>query len=342
MAAWGDEMTASRVLVEHFDSQVLKGNRLGDPTNRRVAVYLPPDYEGGSGRFPVVFLLAGFSGRGTMMMNESAWDENIQARLDRLIGTRSIMPMIAVLPDCFTRFGGSQYINSVGTGRYQDHIVQELVPWVDKEFRTIPDRNFRAIAGKSSGGYGSIILGMLHPETFGSVASHSGDMYFELCYGPDLIRFVRTISKFGGLDKFLQGFRDIRPKDGDFYAVLETIAMASCYSPDPDSGYGFDLPLDEYTAEWKKDVWARWKEWDPIELIDSHIEALRSLSLLYLDCGTRDEYNLQFGARTFCSRLQKRGIAYRYEEFEDGHRDVQYRYDTSLAAISRVWGNLAS
>jgi S-formylglutathione hydrolase FrmB len=115
--------------------------------------------------------------------------------------------------------------------------------------------------------------------------------------------------------------------------------MASCYSPNPESPTGFDLPLDDYTGERKTEVWARWKKWDPIELIDSHAQALRSLRLLYLDCGKRDEFNLQFGARTFCARLQRSGIPYRYEEFDDGHMNVQYRYDVSLKAISQVWGN---
>ena len=332
-------MTTSQVLVEAFESTVLQGNFLGDSTTRRVAVYLPPDYDQGTQRYPVVFLLAGYTGRGTMLMNESAWDENIQSRLDRLIRTNSIAHMIAVMPDCFTRYGGSQYINSIGTGRYQDHIVEELVPWVDRTFRTIPDRNKRAVAGKSSGGYGSLMLGMRHPETFGSIACHSGDMYFELCYGPEMISYLRAIRKFASLDKFLQGFREIRPRDANFRTVLETVAMASCYSPNLKTPNGFDLPLDEYSGEWRNEVWARWKEWDPIELIDSHADALKSLRLLYLDCGERDEFNLQFGARTFCARLERRGIRYHYEEFDDGHMDVQYRYDVSLKAISQVWGS---
>jgi S-formylglutathione hydrolase FrmB len=331
-------MANGQVLIEQFDSKVLEGNYLGDPATRRVALYLPPGYDYGNARYPVVFLLAGYTGRGTMMMNESAWDENIQSRLDRLITSQNIVPMIVVMPDCFTRYGGSQYINSVGTGRYQDHVVEELVPWADRAFRTIPDRGYRAVIGKSSGGYGSLMLGMLHHETFGCVACHSGDMYFELCYGSDMPRYLKAVGKFGSLPKFLKGFRDIHPRDGDFFAVLETAAMASCYSPNPESQTGFDLPLDDYTGEWKKEVWARWKRWDPIELIDSHAEALRSLRLLYLDCGTRDEFNLQFGARTFCARLDRLGIPYLYEEFDDGHRDVQYRYDVSLKAISQVWG----
>ncbi len=330
-------MSDSRVVIERYESEALKGNYLGDPSSRRVAVYLPPGYDDGEERYPVVFLLVGFTGRGTMLMNESAWDESINQRLDRLITGERIAPMIVVMPDCFTRYGGSQYINSTGTGRYEDHIVEELVPWADRRFRTIADREFRAAVGKSSGGFGSLMLGMRHPDKFGLVACHSGDMYFELCYGPDLIKSLRAVKKFGGLHEFLQEFRSIRPRDGDFHALLETAAMASCYSPNPETPYGFDLPFDEFTGEWKKEVWARWKEWDPIELIDAHVGALRSLRLLYLDCGARDEFNLQFGARTFSARLERRGIPHHYEEFDDGHMDIPYRYDVSLHAISEAW-----
>ncbi len=330
-------MSESQVLIENFTSQVLAGNYLNDPTTRRVAVYLPPGYDEGAARYPVVFLLTGFTGRGTMLLNESAWDENIQQRLDRLIQANTIVPMIVVMPDGFTRYGGSQYINSAGTGRYEDHIVEELVPWADRSFRTLPGRDSHAVMGKSSGGYGSLMLGMRHPETFGLVACHSGDMYFELCYGPDLLKCLHSVGKYGGVEKFLREFRDLHPKEGDFFSILNALAMASCYAPNLDSPYGFDLPYDEYTGEWKKDIWVRWKQWDPIELVECYADALRSLRCLYLDCGTRDEFNLQYGARTFCARLERKGIPYHYEEFDDGHRDISYRYDVSLRMLSDVW-----
>ena len=136
---------------------------------------------------------------------------------------------------------------------------------------------------------------------------------------------------------FLDDLPAIHPKDHDFHGVLNTAAMASCYAPNPQAPCGFDLPFDEQTGEWRPDVWARWKEWDPIDLVGRYRDALAGLRLLYLDCGTRDEFNLQFGARTFCARLDRKGIRYRYEEFDDGHMNIPYRYDVSLAAMSDVW-----
>jgi enterochelin esterase family protein len=335
-------MSPSQVLIHPFESRILENNFLRDPHVRRTGIYLPPDYDATARgdvpkRYPVVYLLAGFTGRGTMMLNESAWEENIQQRLDRLITTDVIEPLIAVLPDAFTRYGGSQYINSAGTGRYMDYLVEELVPWVDAHFRTIAARERRAVAGKSSGGFGALTLAMHHPEIFGAVACHSGDMHFDLCYRPDFPPFLRSIEKFGGVQKFIETFRALHPKKGDFHSILSTVGYASCYSPNTDSPWGFDLPFDAQTGEWHDDVWARWKAWDPIEVIPQYERALRSMQVLYLDCGTRDEFNLQFGARTFCARLQRAGIPYRHEEFDDGHFEIQYRYDVSLKAFSDAW-----
>jgi S-formylglutathione hydrolase FrmB len=331
-------MSESRVVIETFESELLKGNFLGDPFARRVAVYLPREYDVDLRRYPVVFMLVGFTGRGTMLLNEAAWEENIQERLDRLIAQRAIPPLIMVMPDCFTRYGGSQYINSAGTGRYEDYVVQELAPWTDARFRTRAERDWRAVMGKSSGGFGALTLAMRHPDLFGAVMCHSGDMYFEFCYGPDAISYLRAIGKFGGLEKFLAAFPNIRPRGSDFRNVLNVVAMASCYSPNTESPYGFDLPFDEHTGEWNKDVWARWKVWDPIARVNEYADALRSMRLLYVECGSRDEFNLQFGARTFCARLARAGVPYQYEEFEDGHLNAQYRYDASLSALGKIWG----
>ncbi len=129
----------------------------------------------------------------------------------------------------------------------------------------------------------------------------------------------------------------MHPKGNDTHGILNTLAMASCYAPNPQSPIGFDLPFDAHTGEWKPDVWARWKAWDPIALVDTYADALRQLRLVYLDCGTRDEFNLQFGARTFCARLDRKGIPYHYEEFDDGHMNIPYRYDVSLKAMSDIW-----
>ncbi|MDR3479382.1 MAG: alpha/beta hydrolase-fold protein [Burkholderiaceae bacterium] len=331
-------MQHGRVVIETIDSLVLQGNAMGDPALRQMPIYLPPGYEGSTKRFPSAYVLSGFTGRGLMQLNDAWGDETLPQRLDRLICSGRMQPMIVAMPDCLTRVGGSQYINSTATGRYEDYLVQEVVPFIDTHFRTKAERDYRAVLGKSSGGYGAVIQAMRHPEVFGLAASHSGDMYFELCYKPDFVKVAAQIGHFGGLKAFYDNLATIRPRSDTFKIILNTIAMAACYSPNPRalSGVGFELPFDEYSAETNETVWCRWLKWDPTYLVGKHLDSLKSLRLLYIDVGRRDEFNLQFGARIFCRHLQKHGVNFMHEEFDDGHMNISYRYDHSFVAISRA------
>ena len=326
----------SRVERVRFESEVLRSNPLNDPAARTVPVYLPPGYDDppASARYPVVFCLTGFTGRGTMLLNEDAWTPGIAERMDRLIASGRARPMILVMPDCLTRLGGSQYINSPANGAYEDHLVRELVPWTDRAYRTNPAR--RGIMGKSSGGYGAIMQGMRHPEIFHAVACHSGDMYFEYCYLPDFPKCLNGLRAAGGIAPFLERFEAGPRKKHDDIAVLNILAMASCYSPDPASELGFALPFDLETGLVREDVWRRWLDWDPVRVAPRREEALRSLRLLYLDCGTRDEWNLHYGARILARDLAARGVGFLHEEFDDGHMQVSYRYDRSLSLLSEA------
>ena len=334
--------SAGRIVLHTVDSIVLADNAMRDPARRTIPVYLPPGYDSRPDqRYPVVYLLAGFNGRGTTFLNDAVWDENLPQRMDRLIASGAVRPMIVVMPDCLTRLGGSQYINSGATGRYEDHLVEELVPWIDGSYRTLASRDCRAVMGKSSGGYGALMLAMRHPDVFGLTASHSGDLYFELCYKPAFVAYARAIGKLGGLDALLRKLHTHRPRDAAYRAVVNTLAMASCYSPNPDAPHGFDLPFDPVTAELDEQVWARWLDWDPVHLVGKYREALASLRLIYLDAGLQDEFNLQFGARIFCGKLAQAGIRFVHEEFEDSHLNIPYRFDVSLAAISQSMAPMA-
>ena len=114
--------------------------------------------------------------------------------------------------------------------------------------------------------------------------------------------------------------------------------MASCYSPNPDAAWGFDLPFELLSGALREDVWARWLAHDPLRMVDAHAEALRSLRLLYLDCGRFDEYNLLYGARRFAEQLSALNIPHEFEEFDGGHRNIRHRYDISLAKLSAAFG----
>jgi S-formylglutathione hydrolase FrmB len=322
------------VTVLRHESEILKNNPLGDPAARELYVYLPPGYESETEkRYPVVYNLVGFTGRGKMLLNDSAFTPNFAERLDRLIAEGKIKPLIAVLPDCFTYYGGSQYINSSATGRYEDYLIEEIVPFVDENFRTINDRNSRAVMGKSSGGYGAVIMAMRHADVFGLACSTSGDMYFEYCYLPDMPKAFRAMR--GDPKRLVEKFWDEEAKKGkDDFAALNAIGMSASYSPNPQSPIGFDLPFDLTTGELRADVWERWRAHDPVNLVEKYAENLRSLKLLFIDAGVKDEFFLDIGAKILVEKLRENDIPHIHEEFDDGHFNISYRSRRSLELIS--------
>lgn len=313
-----------------FASDVLRDNPLGDPFERDLFVYLPPGYRESDERYPSVYCLTGFTGRGQMLMNDSAFTPNIAERMDRLIAAGTIKPMIVVMPDCFTYYGGSQYINSTATGRYEDYLTQEIVPLVDDRFRTIASKDSRAAMGKSSGGYGSLIMGMRHADQFGMICSIAGDCYFEYCLPMDFAKAFRVIK--GDPNAFMEKIWSTEKHGRDAHAAINTIGMSACYSP---NGTSFDLPFDLETGEMRQEVWQRWLEHDPVRLVETHIDDLKSLKLLFLDAGKSDEFNLDVGARILSMRLRDYGVDHIHEEFDGGHFGVSYRFDRSLELISQ-------
>jgi enterochelin esterase-like enzyme len=322
-----------QIITLQHESQVLADNPLGDPTVRDVIVYLPPGYEYQSERFPVIWFLPPFTSWGEKMFNVQAWDQNMPQRADRLINEKKMSPVVIAFPDCFTRFGGSQYVNSPAVGRYEDYVVQELVSFVDEEFRTLANRTNRGVIGYSSGGFGALHLSMRHPDIFSAVASHSGDMGFEFCYWPDIPGTVRALNTLGGIEGFFSSF-ELNPKSKDWYSALNLIGMSACYSANAEAPHGFDLLCDPYSGAVHNEVWDRWKDIDPVRAAPSYLDALGSLRALYFDCGTRDEFNLFLGARMFHQKLKQAGISHHYEEFDGGHHGINWRYELSLPVIA--------
>src|SRR5687767_14753077 len=188
------------VVLEH-DSKILRDNALRDPHVRKLAVWLPAQYDQGGTRgrgrrFPVLYDFVGFMGSGLSHVAWKNFSENLPERISRLIHERRMGPAIVVLPDCFTALGGNQYVNSPALGNYADYIRRELVPFVDREFRTLASRDHRGCFGKSSGGYGAIVHGMKYPQTWGAVADHSGDAYFDFVYWHDWPNTLNELAKY--------------------------------------------------------------------------------------------------------------------------------------------------
>jgi enterochelin esterase family protein len=327
-----------RVVTPLFESALLRGNPLGDPSDRITPIYLPPSYdESPRRRYPLIVALTGFTGTGRMLLNESFLDENLPTRLDRLIASGQMGEAIVVMPDCITRYGGSQYVDSGATGPYGGYTAEELIAWVDREFRTIPDRSGRGVFGKSSGGFGAFRMALDYPDVFSAFACHSGDTAFEYCYQKDFPEAVRYLTGNALTPAaFLEGFRETTDRGNGYHATLNALAMASCYSPDSASEIGFALPFEWETGEIVPEVWARWLAHDPVRLVPERAERLRRMSLIFLDCGRRDEFMIDIGTRIAAKRLREAGLDPIHEEFSAGHMNIQFRYDRSLPLISKA------
>jgi S-formylglutathione hydrolase FrmB len=325
--------TRGTVVVHRLTSTVLQGNPLGDPAERDLHVYLPPAYDG-SRPLPALLMLSGFTGTGGMHFNLDPLGESLAQRLDRLIDSGACPPVIVAAPDCFTRIGGNQYINSTATGRYEDYLLSEVLPFVAAKY---PVGNW-GVLGKSSGGYGAIILGMRHPEVFLALADHSGDSDFELCYIPDFSDALDQFRDAGGPAAWLEKFwADDNQHRKKYMRALNVLAMAAHYSPDPASPHlGIDFPFDLETGAFRPAVWERWREWDPVNLVERHADGLRKLRLVYVDCGARDEFTLHWGARALVAKLRKHDVPVHHEEFDDGHMSIQYRYDVSVPMLVKA------
>lgn len=326
-----------KMQIETISSIVLKDNPLGDPRRREVPVYLPPSYGSKRGRrYPVLYFLPGFTGTGRGSVRYDPWKENIVERFDRLIAEGKAREAILVIPDCFTAYGGSQYLNSSAAGRYEDHVVVELVSFIEDKFAAMRGPEGRALFGSSSGGFGALTLAMKHPDVFGHAAAHSADLGFDAGYGTDLLKLCVALQKHGGsLERFVAEFRRARDKSGFDFAALNALAMSACYSPNPKSPLGFDLPVNPRTGEKIPAVWKRWEALDPVNACVKHASGLARLKTLWFDAGTRDEFFLQLGARRLSNALKKLKIKHVHEEHDRGHFDLSARFDVSLALLTR-------
>jgi hypothetical protein len=336
---------------------------------RKLAAWLPPQYDEARGRgrgrrFPVLYDLVGFTGSGLAHLNWRPFDENVAERAARLVHERRMAPAIIVFPDCFTSLGGNQYINSPAVGRYADYLTRELIPFVDREFRTQASRDHRGCFGKSSGGYGAIIHAMRYPQYWGAIADHSGDAYFDFVYRTDWPNTLNELDKHreprrrtgrydalaeakarsvlaegrddGRVRRFLDTvWRKEKLSHAEGHAIMN-LCMAATYDPDAGAPGGFRLPFNLETGELIPARWRNWLKHDPIHMVERYRANLKTLRGIYIDCGWRDQYHLHYGTRILSQRLGEAGIDHVYEEFDDNHSDIDYRMDSSLPFLYKA------
>ncbi len=336
-------MNSGRIERTTLESQALRGNRLGDPHVRSLAIYVPPGYDDDPGRrYPALLMLSSHGNTGQSLLNWRPWDESLDQQLDRLIGSGACPPHIMIVPDTWTRLGGALHLNTPALGNYADYLLDEIIPYVDSHYRTMPDGAHRGILGRSSGGYAALYHAMMRPDMFAAAADHSGDAYFEFMALPDIAHLHRNLMRFGGLDGLLAEAAKRGTKDQAFYDTVAILTFAATFAPNVDAPHGFDLPIDLETGALRDDVWQRCLAFDPVRLVanPAHAGALRNLKELFIDCGQFDEYNLQVGARLLSRQLAKMGVAHTYEEYPGGHRGTHYRYDVSLPRLVRALVNV--
>lgn len=321
--------TNPQILYHSIQAKTLANNLLGDPLERQVAVYLPPHYND-QHHYPLLMALAPYNSSGLGLIAWQAAKENLGERLDRLILSDKMPSCIVVFPDCFTRLRGNQYINSSVVGNYQDFLIEEVIPFVESRYPT-GGSGYRGCFGKSSGGFGAITHGMTRPDIWSGVACHSGGMGFQWLVSGFISLISIELSRYNyDLEYFIKHTEQTHKLTYEELVTLMFLSFCAAYDPDPSRFLGIRLPFDPYTGQWISEHWKNWLALDPAFPSLERIKNLSSLKTLYIDCGSYDQYHLQFGARILHKTLSDHQVKHYFEEFPDNHTDLDYRYDISL------------
>lgn len=318
-------------------SQHLRGNPLGDPHRRPLWVYTPPGYGDDQRRYPAIYVIQGFTGHLTMWENRAPFRRPFDESVDAVFADGSVPGSIVVFVDAWTSFGGSQFVDSPGTGNYHSYLCAEIVPWVDEHYRTVDVAASRAITGKSSGGYGAMITPLLRPDLFGALATHAGDALFELPYQSEFGDAARALRAYDA--KMTSWWADFNSRVPFTRAtdamLLELWGVAACFSPDEQGRPEF--PFDQRTGATIWEVWDRWLAWDPVRMLSRDGSSARALHSVWIDAGLDDDFYLDLSALAFADALKQAGVpeaAVRCELFEGRHAAIEYRYPLAIKWLS--------
>jgi S-formylglutathione hydrolase FrmB len=276
----------------------------GENKNRNVSVYLPPGYEKGNKRFPVIYYLHGFMGTDSI-------SSSMKMILDRGIAQQKIRPFILVIASHYTLYEGSFYSNSSLTGNWTDFQAKELVEYIDSNFKTLATRDGRGIAGHSMGGYGAIKIGMLFPDVFSSVYALS----------PGLLAFVKEFGPNSDSFKELGKIKTHEELKKTYYPKV-LVAVARAWSPNPaNPPFYCDIPFT-YQGDSliiNNNVMEKWSQNMPVYMVDQYASNLRKLKALKLDWGRNDASRFPVQCGMFSQRLENLGINHFAEEYIGNH-----------------------
>lgn len=299
---------AGRVVVTYLDSKLLRGNPGGENPRRRVSVYLPAGYAASpSQRYPVLYYLHGFTWNDSLIFNK----DGMRALLDQAIAAGQIRPLIVVVPNEQTRYGGSWYTNSATNGPWADFTARELIAFIDKEFRTLARPGSRGLAGHSMGGGSTLRLALAYPGTWAAAYALS----------PAFVGPHPSFVPGAGVGPALHATSAAEAQRS--YPVFTAASLARAFSPNPkNQPFMADLPgsLGADSLVRRDAVLARWVLATPTYTLPIHPASLRQLRALAFDWGAQDEIkHIPPTCRAFSSLLTVYGIRHSAEEYEGTH-----------------------
>jgi enterochelin esterase-like enzyme len=272
----------------------LAGNLEGDSADRDVFVYLPPSYAASPNRrYPVLYFLHGYAAHA-----ETYWKLlSVPAAADAAIANGSSREMILVFPDAFTVYDGSMFSNSPTTGDWEAYIAGDLIAYIDAHYRTIADRSARGLAGHSMGGYGTVRIGMKHPEAFSALYAMSS-----CCLMNDPERLLPGAAA------------PKQPLSGPLAKALS--AQAAAWAPDPlNPPNYFDFPAKDGVLQ--PLIAAKWTTNSPLVMVDQYVPNLKRYRAIALDVGTKDPFlvtNTQLD-----QALTRLDVTHKFETYDGDH-----------------------
>lgn len=306
--------SCSEVVYETLNSAAIQSNLLGTSPERKISIYLPEGYENETARsYPVLYLLHGFTADHTTWYGGTVnhlYGENgmsVKKMLDTLIQKGVIEPLIVVCPNNYNHFDGSWYTNSVVMGNWEDFMVQEVVSFVDSNYRTLDVPQSRGIAGHSMGAEGAMRLAMKHPDVYSLVYALSGALEYAKTY-LDLSRDeIIAANQVSSWNVFLDPF------------IKSKISRAIAYAPNPAlSPFMGELPLNEQGVLIDS-TWQKWLKHDPYSMLGDYSENLKSLKGIRFDCGSNDDANIS--CSNFSDALTLLDIDHVFESYSGDHSD---------------------
>lgn len=286
----------ARMEVMRWDSRVLKNNPLHDPSDRRVAIFLPAQAVPGA-RLPVVYYLPGYGGSPDGYISHSnIWIKYIQKIAD------NVTPVVLVVADGRTRWGGSQFVNSAAQGNYEDYVCDEIVPAVEARYPAPAEGIRRIIAGHSSGGFGALRLGSSRQKLFDAVIALSPDSDFPVSHLPLVQIASVTNAPLAEVEKMESGELP-PPKDGD---LIYAIGLSAAYAPRGWPHRGQFEWLYDGRGRFRQEVWQRWLDNDPLTIVEKNAQAFSPEQAVYVEGAARDQYSANIGARAIYEVLRQR------------------------------------